>query len=296
MSGAAAVVVNYKTRDHLVRCVASLRAGGGVGPIVVVDNHSGDGSEEALAGAEAVTFLDTGANLGFGAAANRGVAACTEGYVVIANPDLEVEPGAVAALVAALEGDPGLAAVGPRIHTPDGRLYPSARRFPDLVTAVGHAVLGLHDPDNRFSRAYKMADWDHGRADVDWVAGTCMAVRRSAFEAVGGFDEGYFMYVEDVDLCWRLAARGWRVGYEPDARVHHVIGAASDRHPYRMMLEHHRSLWRFARRTTTGARRALLPAVAAGLAGRTGLAWLHHARRKPRREPSLVASPGSGAP
>lgn len=275
----AAVVVNYKALEHLIACIDSLT--GQVSRVVVVDNHSLDGSAEAVAGREGVTFIDTGANLGFGTAANRGVAACREEYVLVANPDLVMAPGAVAALVAALDAEGSIGVVGPRIHTPDGRLYPSARQFPDLVTAMGHGALGLLRPDNRFSRRYHLAeastaDPRRDRTYVDWVSGTCMLVRRRAFEAVGGFDEAYFMYVEDVDLCWRLHAHGWRVAYEPAAEVTHEIGVSSRRVPYRMILEHHRSLWRFARRTTVGARRASLPLVAAGLAGRTALAWVRH--------------------
>ncbi|MFN2608243.1 MAG: glycosyltransferase family 2 protein [Acidimicrobiales bacterium] len=276
----AAIVVNYNTRDHLLRCVASLRAEG-VGDVVVVDNDSADGSDAALAGADpAATFLPTGANLGFGRAANRGVGATTAPLVLILNPDAVVCPGAVAALVAALGADPSLAVVGPRVDNPDGSRYPSVRRFPDLGVALGHAFVGLVCPDNRFSRRYKMLDADCDRpGDVDWVSGTCLLARRGAFEAVGGFDEAYFMYVEDVDLCWRLGRAGWRVGYVPEARVVHTVGASSDLAPYRMIAAHHRSLLRFAGRTTTGARRAVLPLVAAGLAVRTVLAWAQRARR-----------------
>jgi N-acetylglucosaminyl-diphospho-decaprenol L-rhamnosyltransferase len=143
-----------------------------------------------------------------------------------------------------------------------------------LAVAAGHAFLGFVAPENRFSRAYKLLDWDHSRrSDVDWVSGACLLARRTAFDAVGGFDEAYFMYVEDVDLCWRLWRAGWRVGYEPAARVVHAGAVSTNRAPYRMILEHHRSLWRFAARSTTGRRRLALPAVAVGLVARTGLAW-----------------------
>ncbi len=130
-----------------------------------------------------------------------------------------------------------------------------------------------------------MLDWDHTRAGpVDWVSGACMLVRRSAFEQVGGFDPAYFMYVEDVDLCWRLGQAGWTVGYEPAGRVVHTVGASSQLAPYRMILAHHRSLLRFANRTTIGPRRVVLPAVAAALGVRTCLAWAHH--RFDRRPPA----------
>ncbi|HEX2272558.1 MAG TPA: glycosyltransferase family 2 protein [Acidimicrobiales bacterium] len=278
MNGVAAVIVNYNARDHLLACVRSLRAEG-VAEIVVVDNASTDGSGPALAAADArALFLPTGANLGFGRAANRGVAVTTAPYVMVLNPDAVVHRGAVEALAAALDGDEGLAVVGPRVDNPDGTVYPSARRFPELGVAAGHAFLGLVRPANRFTRRYRMLDADRTRAGpVDWVSGTCMLVRRSAFDAVGGFDEAYFMYVEDVDLCWRLWRAGWRVAYEPTARVTHTVGASSELAPYRMIAAHHRSLLRFAAKSTTGARRALLPVVAAGLALRTLLAWAHRA-------------------
>ena len=106
-----------------------------------------------------------------------------------------------------------------------------------------------------------------------------MLVRRATFEALGGFDEGYFMYVEDVDLCWRAWRAGWRVRYEPAGRVVHVIGVSSELAPYRMIAAHHRSLFRFSARTTRGPRRLLLPLIGAGLAVRTLLAWLQRAAR-----------------
>ncbi len=109
---------------------------------------------------------------------------------------------------------------------------------------------------------------------VDWVSGACFLVRRSAFEQVGGFDEAYFMYAEDVDLCWRLGRAGWLVAYLPSAEVTHLHGVSTDRHPFRMIFEHHRSLLRFASRSSDGWRRALLPLVALGIGFRACLACL----------------------
>ncbi len=105
---------------------------------------------------------------------------------------------------------------------------------------------------------------------VDWVSGACFLARRAAFEQVGGFDEAYFMYAEDVDLCWRLGRSGWQVAYVTGAEVTHLQGVSTDRHPYRMIAEHHRSLLRFAARSTRGWRRPLLPLVALGIGVRAG--------------------------
>ncbi len=279
MSGVAAVVVSFNSAGYLPDCVRSLRAEG-IAEVVVVDNASSDRSVATVRTADPeVRIVETGGNLGFGSAANRGVATTLSPYVLIMNPDTVVTPGTVKALCEALDADAGLAVVGPRMENPDGSLYPSVRRFPDMGVAFGHAFLGLVWPANPYTSRYRMLDSDHDRSApaVDWVSGACFLVRRAAFDVVGGFDEGYFMYVEDVDLCWRLGRAGWRVGYEPAGRVVHEVGGSSRAVPYRMIAEHHRSLLRFVSKSTAGARRGALPVIAAGLALRTFAAWAHHA-------------------
>lgn len=267
----SAVVVNYKARDHLLACVRSLRDEG-VDDVVVADNRSRDGSREALAAADpAARFLDTGGNLGYGTAANRGAALATGGALLVCNSDVVLEPGSVKSLLAVLDTDPTVAVVGPRVENLDGTLYPSPRTFPDLAVALGHAFLGPVAPGNRFTRRYRMLDWDHAeRRDADWVSGACFLVRRDAWTALGGFDEAYFMYAEDVDLCWRARAAGWTVAFEPTARVTHAQGVSSDLRPYRMVVAHHRSLLRFYRKTRRGPA-LTVPLVAVGLAARAGL-------------------------
>ena len=276
----AAVIVSYNVADLLVRCVESLRADG-IRRIVVVDNASADGSVEAIRRADPeVEVVPLTTNIGYGGGANRGVARTTEPHVLVLNPDVEVEPGSTKVLLEALARDPRLALVGPGIETPEGELYPSARTFPDLTDAAGHAFLHFVWPSNPFSRRYRMLDWDHGDArDVDWVAGTHLLARRSAWDEVDGFDESFFMYMEDVDLCWRLKLAGWRVGYEPAARVTHRIGRSTDQTPYRMIAAHHRSLLRYAARTSRGHQRLALPLIAVALVVRTVLAWVQRALR-----------------
>ena len=275
----SAVIVSYNARDHLLECVRSLRAES-VDEIVVVDNASSDGSLDAIATADpTVRAIQNGANLGFGTAANRGVAATSAPFVLVCNPDTVVEPGAVKALVEAALADGALAIVGARIENTDGSVYPSPRTFPGLLDAVGHGFLGIIRPRNRFTRRYRMLDIDRDvpSGDVEWVSGSCFLARRDAWDDIGGFDEGYFMFAEDVDLCWRARRSGWRVGFEPAARIVHVQGVSVDQHPYRMLAAHHRSLLRFWRRTTTGWQRGLLPLVAAGLAVRFVLTSAHRA-------------------
>jgi N-acetylglucosaminyl-diphospho-decaprenol L-rhamnosyltransferase len=271
-----AVVVNFNAGAALVDCLVSLTAAG-VKDIVVVDNASTDDSRRLLAGLRpGVTWVDAGGNLGYGRAANRG-ATGSSAHVLVCNPDLVVAPEAVRILAARLHSDDDLGIVGPRLHNRDGTIYPSARTFPDLVDAMGHGLLGLVAPHNPFTRRYRLLDWDHHDARrVDWVSGACLLVRRRAWEDVGGFDPSYFMYLEDVDLCWRAHRSGWDVLYEPAAEVTHAQGVSTRLHPYRMLAVHHWSMWRFARRSTVGARRALLPVVAVGLVARLGVAALRH--------------------
>ncbi len=275
--GVAVVIVNYQSGPLLLQCVEDWKADGAA-ELVVVDNGSQDGSvDRARSRFPDLQVVTPGRNLGYGAAANRGVAATTTPLIVVCNPDLEVRPGTLSALSGALDGHPGWALVGPLIRTSSGDRYPSARHFPSLVDAGGHALLGIFAPDNRFTRSYQRSELDQasgGPVEVDWVSGACFLVRRSAFEEVGGFDESYFMYAEDVDLCWRLGQKRWSAAYVPAAEVTHRQGVSTDHHPYRMILEHHRSLLRFAARSSQGWRRALLPLVALGIGIRAGLACL----------------------
>ncbi|MBW3537120.1 MAG: glycosyltransferase family 2 protein [Actinobacteria bacterium] len=253
--------------------MASLEATG-IGTIVVADNASDDGSVELMRERHPqAQVLSTGANLGYGGAVNAGAAMVTSEYLLACNPDTMFDREAPARLIDALESEPSAAAAGPRVDTGSGEVYPSARTFPSVTDSIGHGFLGLVWRDNPWSRRYLMAGRSLERTQtVDWISGSCMMLRRSAFDAVSGFDESFFMYAEDVDLCRRLAVAGWSTLYVPTARVVHVQGVSSARHPYRMIAAHHRSLLRFASLTARDRRdRALLPLVALGLGTRAAL-------------------------
>jgi N-acetylglucosaminyl-diphospho-decaprenol L-rhamnosyltransferase len=197
--------------------------------------------------------------------------------VAILNPDTVLYPGTTGALVERFSGEPDLAALGPQIVNPDGTVYPSARNLPSVLDAVGHGVCFFVWPDNPFTRRYRQTGADPSRPrDVGWVSGAAVWLRRAALDDVGGWDERFFMYVEDVELCWRLRRGGWRVAYEPAAVVEHLLGVSTAGVPYRMIAEHHRSLLRFAARRFTGPRRVLLPPAAAFLALRGLVAMVHH--------------------
>jgi N-acetylglucosaminyl-diphospho-decaprenol L-rhamnosyltransferase len=273
----AAVVVDHDAGPLLDGCVRSLLVDGAA-RVVVVENGEAGSATEALAGLLASTppppvhVVRPGRNIGFGAGANRGMAALAgptaePEWVLISNPDLLVHPGALDALRKVLEDRPAWAMVGPRIFTEEGDVYPSVRRFPSFVDAAGHALLAVFKPENRFTKRYNPGT-PAGDVVVEagWISGSCFLARRSALEELGGFDEAYFMYAEDMDLCWRAHHAGWGVGFGGGASVTHIQGVSTARHPYRMMMAHHRSALRFTIRTTKGWRRAALP-IAVGVLG-----------------------------
>jgi N-acetylglucosaminyl-diphospho-decaprenol L-rhamnosyltransferase len=293
----AAVVVTYEAGERLTAGVRSVLADTSAGPVdvVVVDNGSADGSIDALrAAVPGVRVVRAPGNVGYARAANLGISATRTPVVAVLNVDLVVEPGAAKALLARLDREPRLGAVGPQLRNPDGSVYPSARTMPSIPVAVGHAVLGLVKPDNRFTVRYRQLDADPAASRlVDVVSGAAIWLRRTALDEVGGWDERYFMYLEDTDLCWRLRRAGWDVAYEPSAVVHHEQGAITAQRPYRMLLEHHRSAWRFAQKRFTGLEVVLLPFAAVFLAARAVLAVAAAALRTRKARRRGRGTPGA---
>ena len=276
MRRAAAVVINRNTRDLLIECLESLAdqdIAGGIS-VWVVDNGSSDGSPaEVLRHFSEANLIWNDRNAGYAKACNQGIKNSIEPYIIIMNSDTVLSPGTASTLVAFLEQNPEVGVAAPRILNPDGSIQYSVRDFPGLKTAFMHAFAGLIRSDNPYSASYKKTAWDHdSKAEVDWVSGACMALRRKAVEEVGGFDEGYFMYVEDVDLCWRMREAGWRVVYLPGGDVLHHVGMSSRAATTRMLFHHHRSMLRFHRKTYRGpARRSVNALVALGVIARFAL-------------------------
>jgi N-acetylglucosaminyl-diphospho-decaprenol L-rhamnosyltransferase len=247
---AAVVAVTYSPGETLPPFLASVAAAAEwpAGPrIVLADNGSTDGSTEAVDGVDGVTVVHTGGNLGFGGGANAGVATLPPGvsWVVVCNPDLVFAPGAIDALLAAVQRWPRAAAFGPQIRTVDGKLYPSARELPSVVRGAGHAVFGWWWPTNPWTKAYRRDHEAPTERPAGWLSGACLLLRREAFAAVGGFDERYFMYFEDVDLGERLSRAGWQNVYVPSAVVTHIGGHATSGHADAMTAAHHASAYRY---------------------------------------------------
>jgi N-acetylglucosaminyl-diphospho-decaprenol L-rhamnosyltransferase len=284
----AAVVVNYQGREFIVECVRSILADDSAGPVelVVVDNGSTDDSITTLHDAlPNVRVVRAPGNVGYARAANLGAASTRAPIVAVMNVDLTVVAGTAKAMATRIEDEARLGAAGPRVRNLDGSDYPSARRHPSVFVAIGHGLLGLWWPRNPFTVRYRQLDVDPAQPRAaDWVSGSAIWMRRDALDDIGGWDERFFMYMEDVDLCWRFRRAGWEIAYEPAGVVVHVQGAVTRRTPYRMLLEHHRSAWRYARKRFTGVRAVLLPFAAVYLAARAAMTMAEHAWR--------VAKPG----
>ncbi len=252
----AVVTVVFRSNEVLPGFLHSI-AGASVSPVltVVVDNRPDDASRAAeLARGMGAVYVAQPSNPGYGGAINAGVATLPAEvrWVLVSNPDVVLHPGVIDALVAVGERDDRIGAIGPAVLNPDGTVYPSARRVPSLRTGVGHALFVNLWHDNPWTRRYR-ADGEAVTArDAGWLSGACLLVRREAFDAIGGFDDDYFMYFEDVDLGYRLGKAGYRNRYEPDAAVTHVGAHTAARDSSVMIRAHHDSARRFIGRKYAG--------------------------------------------
>lgn len=272
----AVVTVTYSPGHTLERFCDTLATATAREPVLVLaDNGSDDGAPEAAAERENVRLVRTGTNLGYGGGANRGVAELDReyGWVVVANPDIEWSRDCLDTMLAAAARWPDAGALGPLIREPDGSVYPSARLVPSLGRGIGHAVFGTVWPGNPWTRAYRQERAAVSERTAGWLSGSCLLLRREAFEAVGGFDGRYFMYFEDVDLGDRLARAGWRNVYLPQAEVTHIGGHATEKASARMLAAHHASAYRYLADRHRGALWApVLLLIKLGLAARLKLA------------------------
>lgn len=274
-------IVSYNTAPLLRRCLDSVVADTS-GPVLVVDNHSTDTSVELVRSEfPSVRVRAEAENRGYGAAANLAVAELGTRYVLLLNADTELTPGTVQALAAYLDDHPVVAMAGPRIVTATGRYESSVHRFPTPM-----ALLLEESGMRRLLGLDRRNEWRARSAD--WILGAALVIRRQAFEAVGGFDETYFLYHEEVDLCHRLREAGWEIHYTPVATVHHVGGASTSQRAVEAYGQYIRSTQRFARlrlsRMDTAGVRAVLAAVLVGRLGRevAQLAWTRDPDRRER--------------
>jgi hypothetical protein len=240
------IIVSYNARADLLRCLDSLRAAppAATHEIIVVDNGSTDGSVEAARQIDGVRVIEAGANLGFARANNIGIRESTGTALLLLNSDTVVPPGAVNHLLAELDRDASVAVVGPRLVDGNGR----------AELSFGRMIGPLNElRQKRLARSGAVETLTRQRQYPDWVSGACLLVRRSDAEKVGGLDERFFMYTEDVDFCAAIRARGRRILFTPDVEVVHLRGRSAatvpdaTREHYRRsqvaFYEKHHPLW-----------------------------------------------------
>lgn len=281
------IIVNWNTRELLADCLASIYANppGCAFEVMVVDNGSTDGSREMLKERyPQVRLIESPTNLGFGAANNRAAEVAQGEYLLLLNSDTLVHPGAVDALLAHLRSHPQTGIVAPRLLNADGSLQVSAHPMPSLGREVWRL---LHLDRLRAVSQYPPAYWQSQAAQkAEVLMGACLLVRRQDYLGLGGFDERFFMYSEEVDLCKRYQNAGWGITYLPAVAITHLGGQTARLMPDQMFVELHRSKVRFFRKHygvfQTAVYKAVLwlSAAAHGLGGwLLGAAWRNKARQ-----------------
>ncbi|APE36598.1 dTDP-Rha--alpha-D-GlcNAc-pyrophosphate polyprenol alpha-3-L-rhamnosyltransferase [Nocardia mangyaensis] len=286
-TGLAVVTVTYSPGEHLEHFITTLADATSEKPqVILADNGSTDGVPELVAEANShVTLLHTGGNIGYGGAINRAVAEIDPSieFVILANPDIRWGVDSIDKMLEAAKRWPRAGAIGPMVREPDGSVYPSARRVPGLADGAGHAILGTIWPKNPWSVRYRQENEEISERVVGWLSGSCLLVRRAAFDTIDGFDSRYFMYMEDVDFGDRMGKAGWHNVFVPDAEVTHAKGHAAGKHPEIMLPAHHASAYRFqADRHPHWWQAPLRVALRAGLAVRSRIAVRSALREKAR--------------
>jgi hypothetical protein len=248
------VLVNYNDRAHLEACLTSLRSGPGpeTSEVILVDNASSDGSAAFVAASFPwVRVVELGENGGFGRANNRGFAECRGEFVLFLNTDTVVQPKAFEVLLDALRAEPAAGAAGPALLHPSGRFQVSFGRRVNFGGQLFQKLVA-----NPFER--KKLRREAQTREMDWLSAACLCCRREAFEAVGGFDERFFIYFEDIDLCARIRAAGWKLLFVPRARVLHEGGATTAPSREASRLEYRKSQLLFYDKHASAASRRLL--------------------------------------
>lgn len=253
----SAIVVSYNVRSQLLETLGAYYATCGAdAEVIVVDNASSDGSADAVQAAFAqAELIRLDQNIGFGSANNTGLDKCRGELILLLNPDVLVKDGCVKTLAGLLAANPTAGAVGPRLERPNGRVDLAARRaFPSPLSAL-YRFIGLSRlfPKSRRFNRYNLGDVPgDSMHEIDAGTAACLMVRRKAIDQVGFFDPQFFMYGEDLDLCFRLRQRGWKIYYEPAAVAVHLKGSSTRQATGRMLYEFHRAMWLFHRKHYAG--------------------------------------------
>jgi GT2 family glycosyltransferase len=271
------IIVNYESSKFLSQCLRSVYDSSDGIPInvFVQDNGSKNGIEHISESFPRINFTKNDYNMGFAKAINRTLAKTSAPYILLLNPDTIIQDGFFEKILRHIEDNENAGIIGPKILNLDGTVQGSARNFPTPLTALfGRAsLLTRFFPNNRITRANILTTRSDGITpmEVDWVSGACILLKRSALKEVGYFDERFFIYWEDADLCRRMWQKGWKVIYFPQAAVYHYIGGSSRVTPIRSILEFHKSVYKIFNKYSTPCVRFFNPLVLGALALRSSL-------------------------
>ncbi len=269
------IILNWNARDYLIAALRSITTQCWQHNIevIVVDNasHLDDSVAVVRRDFPQAHLIENPSNLGFAAGNNIGWCAARGRTILFLNPDTIVHANALDILIDWMDRHPQVGACGPQLLNCDGSLQASCRAFPSFGAGLFRStLLGRLFPSNPWSRAYLMQDFAHDReSPVDWLSGSALLVRRAALEQIGAWDESFFMYCEDVDLCYRLKEAGWERFYVPQATITHRIGGSSDWAQGAMIRRHHLSMLRFyLKHYARGTGLLLAPIAALGIGAR----------------------------
>lgn len=245
------VIVEYFSQHHIVECLDSIaqQTHAPEKVVVVINGIEEEIRSEIEKDFPDVALIDAHTNLGYARAANLGIANTTSPIVLTLNPDTVLDSECAMNACEYLSNNETVGSVGPQIFETTGEVYPSARNDPRIIDAVGHGLLGMVWKKNPFTKRYKNIDVDHDAIrEVDWLSGAAQFLRRSALDRVGGWDEDYFMYCEDIDLGRRIREAGFLNVYVPSSHLVHVQGVSTDRAPRSLIVTHHKSLFIYTRK------------------------------------------------
>ncbi len=245
------IIVTYNSKKFIQRCINSLLASlpNLAREIIVVDNASQDGSIDLVRkDFPEIKLISNIRNLGYAKACNQGIKEAKGRYIFILNPDTGLSEGSLEGMIKFMDEHHRYGILGPKLLDKDGKMQFSCRAFPSYSTAFfnRYSLLTKIFPKSKYAERYLKTSWPHDSIqETDWVSGAAMLIRKDCLNQIGNFDEDFFMYCEDIDICQRAKKNGWQVFYYPCLAFTHFIGGSIRNTSHLTIIWHHRSIWRY---------------------------------------------------